>query len=127
MNDNQKRYFHIDSNASTDQVFMLLDAVQSDNEDETDKLMNDFDTKFIALEMIELTDNPGNMSSLTLEVNVHVVDQGSTHTKELETNKKGKKSQKEVHRSYGNAIFLHILKRIVFLRAELPTSLRKVL
>ena len=66
---------------------MLLDAVQSDNEDETDKLMNDFDTKFIALEKIKLTDNPGNMSALTLEVNVHVVDQGSTDTKELEGRK----------------------------------------
>ena len=127
MNHNQKRYFHIDSNASADQVFILLDAVQSDNEDETDKLMNDFDTKFIALEKIELTDNPGNMSALKSEGNVHVVDQGSTHTKELETNKKRKKSQKEVPRPYGNAICLHILKRIVFLRAELPTSLREVL
>ena len=27
-----------------DQVFTLLDAMQSDNEDEIDELMNDFDT-----------------------------------------------------------------------------------
>ena len=79
MNDNWKRYFYIDSNPSTDQVFMLLDAVKSDNEDEFDKLMNDFDTEFIAPEEIELTDNPGNLSALTLEASVHVVDQGTTH------------------------------------------------
>ena len=75
MNNNRKRHFHIDRHASTDQVFTLLDAVQSDNEDEIDELMNDFDTEFIAPEEIELTDNPGNVSALTLEANVHVVDQ----------------------------------------------------
>ena len=85
MNDNRKRNFHIDSNASTDQVFMLLDAVQSDNEGEIDKLMNDFDTEFIAAEEIEL-----NMNALTLEANVHVADQGTTHTSKLGTNKKRK-------------------------------------
>ena len=74
INNNQKRLFHIDSDTSTDQGFTLLDAVQSDNEDEIDKLMNDFDTKFRAPEEIELTDNPDNTSSFKLEVNVHVVD-----------------------------------------------------
>ena len=126
MNDYWKGYFHIDNDASTDQVFMLLVAVQSDNEDDIDKLMNDFDTEFIAPEEIELTDNPGNMSALTLEGNVHVVDQGITYIKEQETNKKRKKSHKEVSRSYGNAMFLQILKRIDFLRAELRTSMMKV-
>ena len=74
---------------------MLLDAVESDNEDEFDKLMNDFDTEFIAPEEVELTDNPGNMSALTLERNVHVVDQGTMHTKELETNKRREKPQRK--------------------------------
>ena len=60
--------------------------MQSDDEDETDQLMNDFHTEFIAPKEIELTDNPGNVSTLTLEANVHVVDQGTTHTKELEIN-----------------------------------------
>ena len=81
MNNYQKRHFDIDINASMDQVFTLLDAVQSDNEDESDQLMNDFDSEFIAPEEIELTDNPGNVSALTLEANVHVVVQGTTHTK----------------------------------------------
>ena len=81
MNNNQKRHFDIDSDASTVQVFMLLDFVQSNNEDEIDKLMNDFDTEFIAPEEIGFTDNQGNVSALTLEGNVHIVDQGTTHTK----------------------------------------------
>ena len=36
MNNYQKRHFDIVSDASTDQVFTLLDAVQIDNEDEID-------------------------------------------------------------------------------------------
>ena len=60
MNNNQKRYFDIGSDASTGQVLTLLDAVQSNNEDETDQLMNDFDKEFIAPEEIKLTDNQGN-------------------------------------------------------------------
>ena len=50
--------------------------------------MNDSDTEFIALEEIELTKNPGNTNVLTPEANIHVADEGITHTKELETNKK---------------------------------------
>ena len=105
---------------------MLLDAVQSDNEDEIDKLMNDFDTKLLAPEEIELTGNPDNTSSLRLEANAHVFGTETTHTKKLETNKK-RKSQKKILRSRGNSRFLHILERIVFLRAELSTNLTKVL
>ena len=60
---------------------MLLDAVQSNNKDDIGELMNDFDTEFIAPEEIELTDNQGNVSALTLEANVHIVGQGTTHTK----------------------------------------------
>ena len=56
-NNNRKRHFHIDNGASTDQVFTLLDTVQSDNEDKIDELINDFDKQFIAPEEIELTDN----------------------------------------------------------------------
>ena len=81
MNNNRKRHFDIDSDASTSQVFTLLDVVQSNNQDETDELMNDFDMEFIAPEEIKLTDNQGNVSTLTLETNAHIVDQGTTRTK----------------------------------------------
>ena len=81
MINNRERHFDIDSDASTRQVFTLLDAVQSNNEDEIDELTNDFDTKFIAPEEIELTDNQFNVSALTLEANIHIVGQGTTHTK----------------------------------------------
>ena len=69
------------SDASTGQVFTILDAVKSNNEDEINKLINDFDTEFIASKQIEPTDNQGNVSALTLEANLHIVDRGTTHTK----------------------------------------------
>ena len=62
------------------QIFMLLDAIQSENEDGSDKLINGFDPEFKAHEEIELTGNPDNVSALTLEANVNVVDQETTHT-----------------------------------------------
>ena len=101
--------------------------MQSDNEDEIDKLMNGFDKEFKTPEEIKLTDNTGNVNVLTLEATVHAVDQCTTHTEELETKQKEKKKQKKVPQSHGNATFLHFLEKIVFLRAELPTNLTKVL
>ena len=50
----RKIYFHIDCGTSMDPIFALLDAVQSDNEDEINELMNDFDTEFIDSEEIKL-------------------------------------------------------------------------
>ena len=58
MNNNPKRYFHIDSGTSTDQILALRDTVQGDNEDEIDELMNDYDTELIASEEIKLNDIP---------------------------------------------------------------------
>ena len=52
-----KKYFHIHSGTSTDQIFAFLDTAQSDNKDKIHKLMNDSDTKFLAPEEIKLTDN----------------------------------------------------------------------
>ena len=81
MNNNRKRHFDIDIDASTGQVFTLLDAVQSNNEDEIDELINDFDMEFIAPEEIKFNDNQDNVSALILEENVHIVNQGTTHSK----------------------------------------------
>ena len=92
--------------------------MESNNEDETDELMNDSDTESIVPKEIELTANLDNASVLTPEANVYV--------HELETNKK-KKSRKKISRSHGKVTFLHILKKIIFLRADIPLNLAKVL
>ena len=48
----RKRYFHINENASSEQICALLDDVGSPDEDTMDNLMNDSDTEFIAEEDI---------------------------------------------------------------------------
>ena len=42
-----------------------MDTVQSDSEDELDKLMNGSDTKSVVPGKIKLTDNPDNASTST--------------------------------------------------------------
>ena len=69
---------------------------------------------------IQLTNNLDNASVLTPKENFHVVDEVTTHTKELATNEK-RKRWKKILKSHENAMFLHI-ERIVFLRAKFPTS-----
>ena len=48
----RKWYFHIDKNASSEQIYALLDDVESANEDDVDNLMNGSDTEFIDEEEI---------------------------------------------------------------------------
>ena len=90
MSNNQKRYFHIDRGTSTDQILTLLDTVSCDNKDEIDKFISDSYTEFKAPEEMELTGNLDNARVLTPEANVHVADEGTTYTEELEINKKRK-------------------------------------
>ena len=80
-NEYAKRYFHIDSGTSMDQILALLDTVQSDNEDEIVELVSDSDIEFIVPEDIELTGNSDNSRVLTTEAIVHVVDERTTYTK----------------------------------------------
>ena len=47
MANDRKRYFHIDKNASSEQICALLDDVESADEDEIDNLVNDSETEFI--------------------------------------------------------------------------------
>ena len=42
------RYFHIGENTSNEQIYALIDDVESADEDDIDNLMNDFDNEFIA-------------------------------------------------------------------------------
>ena len=94
---------------------MLLDTVQSDTDDDIDELMNDSDTEFIAPEEIKIIENPDNTSVLTQEANGHVFDEGITHIKELEINKKRKKPEKNTFIIWKCNVSI---ERIVFLRGE---------
>ena len=69
----RKRYFHIDENASSEQIYALLDVVGSADKDDIDKLMNDSDTEFIAEEEITQAASTQDTSLTTPEANLHVV------------------------------------------------------
>ena len=42
-----KRYFYFGENTNSEQIYDLLDGVESADEDDIDNLMNDYDTEFL--------------------------------------------------------------------------------
>ena len=83
----RKRYFHIDENASSKQIYALLDDVKSADEDDIDYLMNDSDTELIAEEEITQAASTQDTSLTTAEANLRVVPSDS-QSKKKEKNKK---------------------------------------
>ena len=87
MTNGRKRYFHIDENASSKQIYALLDDVKSADEDDIDYLMNDSDTELIAEEEITQAASTQDTSLTTPEANLHVVP-SDNQSKKKEKNKK---------------------------------------
>ena len=83
----RKRYFHIDENASSEQIYALLDDVESADEDDIDNLMNDSDTEVITEEDITQAASIQDISLITPEANFRVVPSDNQ-------SKKKKKEQK---------------------------------
>ena len=69
----RKRYFDIDENASSEQIYALLDDIEGDDKNDTDNLMNDSDTEFIAEEELTQAVSTQDTSLTTPEANLHVV------------------------------------------------------
>ena len=65
----RKRYFHIDENASSKQIYALLDDVKSADEDDIDNLMKDSDIELIAEEEITQAASTQDTSLTTSEAN----------------------------------------------------------
>ena len=87
MTNGRKRYFHIDENASSKQIYALLDDVKSADEDDIDYLMNNSDTELIAEEEITQAASTQDTSLTTPEANLHVVP-SDNQSKKKEKNKK---------------------------------------
>ena len=84
----RKRYFHIDENASSEQIYALLDDVESADEDDIDNLMNDSDTAFLAEEEITQAASTRDTSLTTPEANLHVEVSDNHQSKKKEKNTK---------------------------------------
>ena len=83
----EERYFHIDENVSSEQIYALLDDVESADKDDIDNLMNDSDTEFIGGEEITLVASTQATFLTTPEANLHVV-LSDNHAKKKEKKKK---------------------------------------
>ena len=75
MNNNSKKYVQINNPTSSDQIFALLDNVQSDEEEDIQELINDSDTEFFAndKEIENIVPDSANADILTPEASIHVV------------------------------------------------------
>ena len=83
----RKRYFHFEENASSEQIYALLDDVESADEDEIDNLMDGSGSEFIAEEEITQATSTQDTSLTTPEANLHVV-LSDNQSKKKEKNKK---------------------------------------
>ena len=78
----RKRYFHIDENASSEQIDASSDDVESTDKDGIENLMNDPDTEFIAVEEITQAASTRDISLTTPEANLHIVPSDNQSKKE---------------------------------------------
>ena len=82
MNNNRKKYVQIKNHTSSNQIFALLDNVQSDEEEDIKELMNDSDTEFFG--------NDEDIEDiLSPEASIHIVkdnekEQGKNSKRKLE-------------------------------------------
>ena len=82
MNNDRKKYVQIKNHTSSNQIFALVDNVQSDEEEDIKELMNDSDTEFFG--------NDEDIEDiLTPEASIHIVkdnekEQGKNSESKLE-------------------------------------------
>ena len=84
----KKRYFHIDKNASSEQIHALLDDAESADEDDIDNLMNDSDIEFMSEEDITQAASTQDTSLTILEANPHAVPSDNQSKKRKEEERK---------------------------------------
>ena len=82
----RKRYFHIDENASSEQIYAKLDDVKSAVD--VDILMNDSDIEFIAKEEITQAASTHDISLVSPEANLHIVPSDNQSKKKKRIKKK---------------------------------------
>ena len=83
----RKRYFHIDEDVSSEQIYAFSDDVESAYKGDINTLMNDSDTELIAEEEITQAASTQDTSFTTPEANLHVVP-NDNESKKKEKNKK---------------------------------------
>ena len=90
-------YVKVYRETGSDDIFALLDKVNSDLEDDIDNLMNNSDTKFLLEEILEneLDSDDEPLNSLVPEANYHVVE---NPTIKINFEEGSRKAEKEIKR-----------------------------
>ena len=102
-NNKKKKYVRTDRNTRSEEIFPLLDEVNSDQEEDIENLMNNSDTEFIVDENldnnIDSDDEP--LSVLIPEANIHVVKSSTAETNMEESNVVCEKESKQKSKRKG--------------------------
>ena len=86
----RKKYINI-SNSSSEEIYAMLDEVESDLEEDIDQLVNDSDTEFVADKNLpECPPQSSNNNVLTPEANIHILPEAESKKKLSKKKKKDK-------------------------------------
>ena len=89
----RKKYINI-SKSSSEEIYAMLDEVESDLEEDIDQLVNDSDTEFVADEDLpECPPQSSNNNVLTPEANIHILPEAKRKKSFLKRRKKTKLKQ----------------------------------
>ena len=77
MNNGRKKYVQINNHTSSDQIFALLDHVESDEKEDIEELMDDSDTKLFAndKDIENIAPDSDNADIWTPEASIHNVNE----------------------------------------------------
>ena len=81
------RYFEIEENVISGEIYALMDDIHSANELNIDNLMNDSDTEYVVEEKIQPDQYTQDTKIITLEVNTHVVSSDPLNEKQKRKDK----------------------------------------
>ena len=96
MNKTRKKYINAEQ-LSSEEIFAVLDSIDSDDEDEVDDLINDSDTEFVSEE--SLFSGPSNSNSghsvLVPQTSIHVTNVENTPDGDRQSSAKKKTGVKK--------------------------------
>ena len=103
LNNKRKKYARIDRNTRSEEIFAVLDEINSDQEEDIDNLMNDSETEFTVDENLdnEIDSDDEPLSVLIPEANIHVVKISTAEENMEESNVVCKKESKQKSKRKG--------------------------
>ena len=86
----RKRYFSIDENSSSKEIYALLDDIDSGDELDVDNLVNDSDTELMVERQTQPEEEIQDTSIFTPEASTHVISTDPPNEDPKKKDKKGR-------------------------------------